>query len=278
MISELVQHDVRHLGRQHVICCFELGDVIVDPGPESSVRTLLAALDGRVPRAILLTHVHLDHAGATGSLVRLWPEVEVWVHERGAPHVVDPSRLVASARRLYGEDLERLWGETIPVPEESLRVLSGGERLDGFRVAYTPGHASHHVSYLHEASGIAFAGDAAGVRIDGGPTLPPTPPPDIDVEAWHASMDLLAGWAPERIAITHFGAFRDVADQLAGLREALDSWAAVARETNAESYAQRMVTHVREVADERLAGEYFQAMPPETLWAGLDRYWSRRSG
>src|SRR5207247_6318302 len=137
-----------HLGREHVICCFELGDVIVDPGPESCHRTLVESLQGRVPRAILLTHIHLDHAGATGALVRRWPEVEVWVHERGAPHVLDPSKLVASASRLYGDEMERLWGEVVPVPERNLRVLSGGERLDGVRVEYTPGLAAHHVSSL----------------------------------------------------------------------------------------------------------------------------------
>ena len=157
-------------------------------------------------------------------------------------------------------------------------MLSGGERLDGFRVEYTPGHASHHVSYLHEPTGVAFAGDVGGVRIDGGPTLPPTPPPDIDLEAWHASLDLVAGWDATCLAVTHYGVFEDVAAQLDELREGLDRWAAVARETTAESYAERMTAHVRERADERLAEEYFQAMSPETMWAGLDRYWSLRNG
>jgi glyoxylase-like metal-dependent hydrolase (beta-lactamase superfamily II) len=188
--------DVRHLGRERVICCFALDGVIVDPGPESSHRTLLEALGNEVPRAILLTHIHLDHAGATGALVRRWPHAEVWVHERGARHVVDPSKLVASATRLYGDDMARLWGEIVPVPQENLRVLAGGERVAGFHVAYTPGHASHHVSYLHEATGTAFVGDVGGVRIDGGPIVPPTPPPDIDLEAWRASLDLVAGWRP----------------------------------------------------------------------------------
>ncbi len=141
--------------------------------------------------------------------MRRWPEVEVWVHEVGAPHMVDPTRLVNSARRLYGDDFDRLWGEVVPIPEGNLRVLSGGEVVEGFRVAYTPGHAKHHVAYLHEATGTAYTGDVAGVRIADGPILPPTPPPDIDIEAWHASVDVVRGWDPERLALTHFGVFED---------------------------------------------------------------------
>jgi glyoxylase-like metal-dependent hydrolase (beta-lactamase superfamily II) len=271
--------DVRHLGRERVICCFALGGVIVDPGPESSHRTLLEALGDEVPRAILLTHIHLDHAGATGALVRRWPGVEVWVHESGAPHLVDPSKLVSSATRLYGDDMRRLWGEIVPVPEQSLRVLRGGERDEGFRVAYTPGHASHHVAYLHEATGTAFVGDVGGVRIGDGPTLPPTPPPDIDLEAWNASLDTVAGWRAGRLAVTHFGARDDVEDQIAAVRDGLAHWGGLARTTDAAGYAAAFEAFVRaRTADERLAESYLQAMPPETLWPGLHRYWERRSG
>jgi glyoxylase-like metal-dependent hydrolase (beta-lactamase superfamily II) len=271
--------DVRHLGRERVICCFVLGGVIVDPGPESSHRTLLEALGDEVPRAILLTHIHLDHAGATGALVRRWPGVEVWVHESGAPHLVDPSKLVSSATRLYGDDMRRLWGEIVPVPEQSLRVLRGGERDEGFRVAYTPGHASHHVAYLHEATGTAFVGDVGGVRIGDGPTLPPTPPPDIDLEAWNASLDTVAGWRAGRLAVTHFGARDDVEDQIAAVRDGLAHWGGLARTTDAAGYAAAFEAFVRaRTADERLAESYLQAMPPETLWPGLHRYWERRSG
>ncbi|HUE28909.1 MAG TPA: MBL fold metallo-hydrolase, partial [Solirubrobacteraceae bacterium] len=192
--------DVLHLGRERVIGCWQVGDVLIDPGPGSCVPTLLESLGEQRPRALLLTHIHLDHAGASGALVELWPELEVYVHERGAPHVIDPSRLLESARRLYGADMERLWGETVPVPERNVRVLRGGERvIDGaFEVAYTPGHASHHVSYLRD--GTAFVGDVGGVRITPGSlTVPPTPPPDIDVEAWHESIDRIRAWSPERV-------------------------------------------------------------------------------
>jgi glyoxylase-like metal-dependent hydrolase (beta-lactamase superfamily II) len=276
--TRLIEHDVRHLGRERVICCYELDGVIVDPGPEVSHRTLLESLGDTVPRAILLTHIHLDHAGATGALVRRWPDTDVWVHEKGAPHVIDPSKLMASATRLYGDDMARLWGEIVPVPQERLRVLRGGERVEGFRVEYTPGHASHHVAYFHEESGIAFAGDVAGVRIGAGPVMPPTPPPDIDLDAWRASLEVLAEWDPSRVAITHFGAFDDVGAHLDALRAGLARWGDLARDADADTYAAEIVAHVRRHADEQTAQEYFQAMPPETLWSGLDRYWTRQKG
>jgi glyoxylase-like metal-dependent hydrolase (beta-lactamase superfamily II) len=269
--------DVHHLGTPRVICCHRLGDVIIDPGPEVSHGAVLDALGGEVPRAILLTHIHFDHAGATGALVRRWPGVEVWVHERGARHIVDPERLVNSARRLYGEDFDRLWGEVVPVPAQNVRVLEGGESLDGFRVAYTPGHAVHHVAYLHEDTGLAFTGDVSGVRIGDGPVLAPTPPPDIDVEAWHASVAILREWAPEAVCPTHFGTFTDVTAQLDALEERLDLMAQHARETDDAGFVTWMREWIGAETDPQTAGEYFQAMPPETLWTGLDRYWRKRA-
>ena len=210
--------DVMFQGVAHSICCHQVGDVLVDVGPESSHAALLAALGDDVPRALLLTHIHFDHAGAAGALVRRWPDVEVWVHERGARHLVDPERLVNSARRLYGDDFDRLWGEVVPIPEGNLRVLEGGETIGDWRVAYTPGHASHHVSYLDQRTGAAFTGDVAGARIGSGPMVPPTPPPDIDLELWAQSIETIAAWEPEALAITHYGTFTDVAEQLDSLR------------------------------------------------------------
>ncbi len=268
--------DVRHLGREQVICCFAQDDVIVDPGPECASAVLLEALGDWRPRAILLTHIHLDHAGAAGALVARWPDVEVWVHERGARHVVDPSKLVASATRLYGDQMERLWGAIVPVPAERLRVLSGGERIGDWSVAYTPGHASHHVSYLHEPTGTAFTGDVAGARIGAGPTIPPTPPPDIDLDAWRTSIDTIEAWAPERLAITHFGAFEDVSAQLTSLRDGLEHWGELARHIDGDRFAAAIRAHLAD-ADPASAGFYEQATPPETLWPGLARYWDRHS-
>jgi glyoxylase-like metal-dependent hydrolase (beta-lactamase superfamily II) len=270
--------DVRHLGRERVIGCWLVDDVLVDPGPTSSLEQLLVGLDGRQPRALLLTHIHLDHAGATGTLVERWPELEVYVHERGAPHLINPSRLLESARRLYGEKMDSWWGETLPVPERNVRVLRGGERvIDGsFEVAYTPGHASHHVAYLHK--GTAFVGDVGGVRItDGTPTIAPTPPPDIDVEAWHESITRVRNWQPERLAITHFGAYDDVERQLDALERSLDELAQRARDQEKEEFIASLRDELARGAGSDTLGAYTQAAPPDQLYAGLERYWHKRS-
>ena len=251
--------------------------MLVDPGPESSLETLVQELGEEPPRALLLTHIHLDHAGASGAIVRRWPEVEVYVHERGAPHLEDPSKLLDSAGRLYGDEMHRLWGEVVPVPRENLRVLSGGETVDGFRVAYTPGHASHHVSYLHEDSGRAFVGDVAGVQVEpGGIVLPPTPPPDIDLEAWNASLSAVAEWHPESLGITHFGAIEAPYEHLAVMRDRLAAWATLARELDAGTFEAHIREEVRAAAAPEVAEAYLQALQPQTQWHGLDRYWRKR--
>jgi len=261
-----------------VIGAWLVGDVVIDPGPTSCLETLLDGLGGRRPRALLLTHIHLDHAGASGSLVERWPDLEVFVHERGARHMVNPERLINSARQLYGDDMDRMWGEMVPVPEANLRVLHGGETLFGgeFEVAYTPGHASHHVSFLH--AGTAFVGDVGGVRIAGAPlTIPPSPPPDVDVEKWHASIEQIAAWQPRRLVMTHFGATEDVSDQLSELSGRLDEWAARAREQDLETFAGRVRAEVASYVDPETAAAYEQAASPEQLYAGLERYWRKRA-
>jgi glyoxylase-like metal-dependent hydrolase (beta-lactamase superfamily II) len=265
--------DVMHLGRDRVIGAYEVDGVVVDPGPASSV----AALDGIEPRALLLTHIHLDHAGATGVLVRRFPDLRVYVHERGAPHLVDPSKLIASAARLYGDRMEVLWGEVAPVPEENIVALSGGETVEGFRVAYTPGHATHHVSYLHEASGDAYVGDVAGVRVPPSElTIAPTPPPDIDVELWLGSIDTVESWFPSTLLLTHFGPIEDTVAGLDRAREALRrqlEWA----EAGPEVFAERHAELIRQVLDEEEAVRVEQAAPSDQLRAGLERYLSKRA-
>jgi glyoxylase-like metal-dependent hydrolase (beta-lactamase superfamily II) len=268
--------DVHHMGQEQVICCWEVDGVLVDPGPQSTEHTLLEALGGERPRALLLTHIHFDHAGAAGSLVRRWPDLDVYVHERGAPHLVDPERLVKSAARLYGgeEGLKRLWGEVVPVPEANLRVLSGGETLlDGeFRVEYTPGHASHHVCYLHEASRRAFVGDMAGVRVAPADfTLAPTPPPDIDVEAWERSLETIAAWEPAWLGLTHFGAAEDAPRQLAAVREALHAQVAMLDGADEQAFVEALEERTRTGAGE-LAEPILQAAPPDQLFLGLKRW------
>jgi glyoxylase-like metal-dependent hydrolase (beta-lactamase superfamily II) len=272
--------DVMHLGRPHVIGCWEVGGALVDPGPQSSMDTLLEAIGDEQPRALLLTHIHLDHAAATGALVRRWPDLEVYVHERGAPHLIDPSKLLASAGRLYGDQMDRLWGEIVPVPEANVRALAGGEAVLGMRVAYTPGHASHHVCYLHEQTGTAFVGDVAAVLIpETGLIVPPTPPPDIDIETWEDSIGIVEGWRPARLAVTHFGQIDDPAEHLPRVRERLREEAALARELDEDAYEQRHRDRVAEAAETpEAAAELIQCVPPQYQWRGLDRYWRKRGG
>ncbi len=270
--------DVMHLGNDRVICAFEVDGMVVDPGPASCAETLLEGLGGEPPSALLLTHIHLDHAGATGVLVRRFPDLPVYVHERGAPHLIDPSKLLKSATQLYGDDMQRLWGEVAPVPQDNLRVLSGGETIEGMRVAYTPGHASHHVSYLHEDTGAAYTGDVAGVRIPPGDHVAaPTPPPDIDLEAWDRSLDVLDEWSPEALCLTHFGRVDAVPEHLLHMREALARSGERARAHGEEAFIAALEAEVGEAMDGESAERFFQAAPPDQLWLGLERYWRKRA-
>jgi glyoxylase-like metal-dependent hydrolase (beta-lactamase superfamily II) len=276
--------DVMHLGRPHVIGCWEVDGMLVDPGPESSLSTVLEAIGSEKPRAVLLTHIHLDHAAATGALVQRWPDLDVYVHERGAPHLIDPSKLLASAERLYGDKLGFLWGEILPVPEGNVRVLSGGESVLGMRVAYTPGHASHHVCYLHEGSGTAFVGDVAACRIPPSNLIvPPTPPPDIDVEIWEESLDTVAGWSPSRLALTHFGAVEDdVPGHIEQVKAKLREEAELVRRMEKDEYDVDVERRIRTRLDEEgLQGdtveELLQAVPTAYQWGGLDRYWRKKA-
>jgi glyoxylase-like metal-dependent hydrolase (beta-lactamase superfamily II) len=270
--------DVMHLGRDRAICAYEREGLVVDPGPATCVDTLVDALDPIAPRALLLTHVHLDHAGASGVLCRRFPELLVYVHERGAAHLVDPTKLLRSAGRLYGDDMERLWGEVAPVPAERVQPLRGGETVEGLRVAYTPGHASHHVCYLDEATGDAYVGDVAGVRIPPYEyTLAPTPPPDIDVEAWLDSLAAVAGWSPQTLCLTHFGRVTDVSEQLDRMRAALLGAADAARRDDEGRFVAAIEDGLREATDPGTLERYEQTAPPDQLYMGLARYWRKKA-
>ncbi len=265
--------DLCHQGHERIIASWLVDGVIVDPGPASCLERLMAALGGQSPRAIALTHIHLDHAGGAGALAARFPEVEVWVHERGATHMVDPSRLVASATRLYGERMGELWGAVEPIASDRLRVLSGGERIGGFRVFHTPGHAPHHVCYLHEDSGQLFAGDVCGVRIyQDAPVLAPTPPPDIDLSAWRDSLRLIAGLRPSAIAPTHFGVYTDVQEHLDSLAESLERMEVWARGGDERLF----VAALRQLLDangkREVTRAYELAMQPAQSFAGLARH------
>mgnify|MGYP000878744771 CR=1 FL=1 len=223
--------DDMHLGQPHVIATYLLrGDApaIVDPGPASTIDTLAAGLAAEGLRfedlhAILLTHIHLDHAGATGVLLRRFPHLRVYVHARGAPHLADPSKLIVSATRLYGDAMERLWGEIVPVPAQAMTTLSGGEELQlagrRLRVFDAPGHASHHVVYFDQASGAVWMGDNGGVCMPGLPVpRPATPPPDIDIDAWLRTLDTVGALGPRSLLLTHFGPTYEPAAYLADYR------------------------------------------------------------
>jgi glyoxylase-like metal-dependent hydrolase (beta-lactamase superfamily II) len=272
--------DLRWQGRERLIGSYlaetDDGPALVDCGPAISVPTLkrgLAAcgLELTDVRHLLLTHIHLDHAGAAGVLVREHPALVVHVSEVGAPHLVDPSRLDRSARRLYGEAFDALWGELAPVPEGNVRAAAG--RVVGLDCFPSPGHASHHVCYL-APDGTLYSGDAAGVRIQPSRTvLPPTPPPELDLEAWRATLDELERRQPTRLALTHFGVAEDPAEHLPALRERLEAWAAWTRAgASEEEFVRRGLA---DLGDD--AAEYDLVMPLWQCYAGLKRYWDKRA-
>jgi glyoxylase-like metal-dependent hydrolase (beta-lactamase superfamily II) len=273
--------DLLHLGRERVVGCYLLdtedGPALFDCGPASDAETLKSRLHERGLaladlRHLLLSHIHLDHAGAAAVLVREHPGLQVHVSEIGAPHLVDPEKLIASALRLYGDALEPLWGEIAPVPRTNVHVV--GERVLGLDCFPTPGHASHHVSYL-DRDGTLYAGDAAGVRITPGPqVLPPTPPPDVDVEAWHATVERIRSRGPERLALIHFGVFENVGEHLDELERRLDTWTDRVGSGVSE---QEFVETVLAELDPEHADVYAQAMPIEQSYAGLKRYVEKRA-
>jgi glyoxylase-like metal-dependent hydrolase (beta-lactamase superfamily II) len=293
--------DVRFQGARSVIATAVLearGHVaLVDPGPTSTLGGLRAGLEaGGIEvadlEAILLTHIHLDHAGATGTLLRENPDIKVYVHERGARHLVDPTKLLASATRIYGDLMDRLWGPFVPVPADRIVMLTGGEAIEAggrsLDVAYTPGHASHHVSYFDRDSRIAFVGDVAGVALPGSSfVLPPTPPPDVDLDAWAVSVDRVLAWHPESLFLTHFGVRESPPVHFQVLLERLRAWADLARECLAldapdraprDCFVQKASRELRRNLSEADAARYELAVPPWQCWLGLERYWVKKSG
>ena len=271
------------------------GVALVDPGPSSTLPTLRATL-GEAGlamsdvTALLLTHIHLDHAGATGTLVRENPRLRVYVHEKGAPHLINPDKLLASAARLYGDAMDRLWGEVAPVPADAIvrlqgeeRVSAGGRDLD---VAYTPGHASHHVSYFIRDAGVALVGDTAGICVvPAGYVLPPTPPPDIDLEAWRESLTRIARWSPDTVFLTHFGPSAPVARHLSALADHLEHAGRLVKESLSQEasdewrekwFADQIRTELRRQMNEADAHACEVAGRFDLSWRGLARYWRKK--
>jgi glyoxylase-like metal-dependent hydrolase (beta-lactamase superfamily II) len=292
--------DLEFLGVPEIIATVVLhgasGVTLIDPGPATTLDHLRLSLRRRSitiadVRQILLTHIHLDHAGATGALVRENPAIDVFVHERGAPHMIDPSKLLASATRLYGPDMDRLWGDFLPVPAGRVRALKGGERISAggrnLEVAYTPGHASHHVSYFDPSSRVAFVGDTAGVRRPGlDYVMPPTPPPDIDLDAWHTSEDRILAWEPDTLFLTHFGPFhaprlhfQDMIDRLAqwsGIVRKLLADAELDEERRLSGFMSEALLDLKRKVGPVEAEQYDRAGRLDYSWQGLARYWRKR--
>jgi glyoxylase-like metal-dependent hydrolase (beta-lactamase superfamily II) len=271
--------DLLHLGRERVIGAYLLdtaeGPALFDCGPTTCVPALKAALRDRglelqdVPH-LLLSHVHLDHAGAAGVLVREHPGLQVHVSPIGAPHLVDPTRLEKSARRLYGDEFDTLWGELAPVPMENIRET--GDQVLGLDCFPSPGHASHHVCYV-DRDGTLYAGDATGVRIQPSRfVLPPTPPPEFDLAVWESTLDEIERRDAQRLALIHFGVADDPIEHLAALRMRLRSWTALVGDGTTEEEFE--ANALAELGDD--APPYVQAMPPWQSYAGLRRYWEKR--
>jgi glyoxylase-like metal-dependent hydrolase (beta-lactamase superfamily II) len=270
--------DLHFGGREHAVGVYlvetEDGPALFDTGPTSTLPALEAGLAGhglawRDVRHVLLSHIHLDHAGGAGPLVRAHPHLTVWVSEIGAPHLVDPARLERSARRLYGDSFDSLWGELAPVPEENVRLAVGN--VLGWEAFPTPGHASHHVSYFRD--GTLLAGDAAGVRMPGSDyVLPVSPPPDIDVELWHATANAIRERSPDRLALIHFGVHDDVTAHLDRFDAQLDTWAGrVGGGMELDEFVELGRADAGADAD-----AYDKVAPFWQSWGGLRRYWDKK--
>jgi glyoxylase-like metal-dependent hydrolase (beta-lactamase superfamily II) len=274
--------DLKHQ-TERVVACYLLetddGLALHDCGPSTCIPALKAALDERGleltdVRHLLLSHIHLDHAGAAGTLVREHPGLRVHVSEIGATHVVDPSRLEASARRLYGDAFDILWGELTPVPQENVEVV--GSRVVGLDCFPSPGHATHHVCYLH-ADGTLYAGDAAGVRIQPARyVLPVSPPPDVDVEGWFRTFEEIERRQPERLALIHFGVAESPSEHLALVRAELERWASREDLDQDAWIAAAREPLVAAVGDDE-AGHWERAAPLWQSYVGMKRYWDKRA-
>lgn len=265
--------DLHWMGRTNCIAAWQTGDLLVDCGPATTVSTLLEALGDRQPRALLLTHIHFDHAGAAGALVERWPDLEVWVHRRGARHLASPERLEASARRVFGDAFDERFGSLTPIPEGNLRPLDGGESVFGYRALDTPGHANHHIAYADEETGRVFVGDVAATRLyESGPVLPATPPPDIDIDAWMESLRLLIEREPTWLALPHFGAVEDAAEHLEKAVECVRRHAELADSLDCDGYVREVREGLSATVEPHAVEAYALTVDLPQNYAGLRRW------
>lgn len=292
--------DLDFMGTEGIIASFLLmGEgtaAIVETGPATCIERLMRGLEehGVAPEdveQVFVTHIHLDHSGGAGNLAELLPNATFYVHEVGYPHLVDPSKLWKSSALIYGDRMEELWGEARPVPEDRLVKLEGGEEIAAagglLSAHYTPGHAYHHLAFHEPESGTLFAGDVAGVRLFGQSYVkPPTPPPEVDVEAWKGSIENIRKLEPKKICPTHFGCYEDVDRHLGELEQRLEDWLLLIEERMDEGHSQEDIVEeleakgdaemLREGADPEDSERYELAANYEMLTAGLMRYVSRQ--
>jgi glyoxylase-like metal-dependent hydrolase (beta-lactamase superfamily II) len=295
--NDIVLIDTHHLGRDGTIACYLImgaQPMLVDPGPAVCLPAVEAGLAHHGLtladiHAVLLTHIHLDHAGAVGSIVAANPHITVYVHQRGAPHLIDPSRLLKSATRIYGNLMDTLWGEFLPVPAARMVQLTGSEQLQLGGHTYTvldaPGHAIHHVIYQRQHDRVAFVGDTAGIRMQGFRYVrPATPPPDIDLEAWDDTLAALRTLDPQVLCLTHFGPVYDVAAHLDAVHTNNWRWAERMRTWIADGVdAEQQLVLLKAAATAEMGDEatpdgiaaYQKGASVEMSWQGLTRYLTR---
>ena len=269
-----------------------VGPVLVETGPESLFGNLRSAVEAQGfsledVRHVFVTHIHLDHAGAAWRLARHGARIHV--HPAGVPHMVDPAKLLASARRIYGEAMDRLWGRLEPIPQELLVPVADGETVQvgdaAFQAIHTPGHAIHHITWRLE-DGL-FTGDVGGIRIGDGPVIPPLPPPDIDLEAWAASIGRMRAARPACLYPTHFGIKRDPQAHFDSLEANLHRLAAWVKDRMAGGADEAALIPAFQdhlnglLAAEGLSEEAIQdyeiADPAFMSVQGLMRYWRKRA-
>ncbi len=288
--------DIQFRGKSRLIACAVLetnqGLTLIDPGPTSTLHTLKQGLKPygglEAVQNVVLTHIHLDHAGCTGRLAAVLPELNIHVHPIGVRHLVNPERLIQSAQRIYRERMDMLWGEILPIPERQVHAIEDGVALDiggrKLRSCYTPGHASHHITWLEDEAEIAYAGDAAGMRIEGANyIIPVAPPPDIDLVLWEESLGKLEEEAPKKLFLTHFGVVHDVKWHLGEMRKRLRDWANTVQDSlkddsesdvmRANAFHATEMKHMQIFVDASFREPYTYMGQPRESWYGLARYW-----
>jgi glyoxylase-like metal-dependent hydrolase (beta-lactamase superfamily II) len=300
--EDLWRLDLNFQGTPGVIAAFLItgreGHTLIETGPGSTLQALeegIRAAGARIEDVtqLAVTHIHLDHAGAAGSLLRRLPHARLFVHPVGAPHMIDPAKLLASATRIYGDAMDRLWGAFEPCPPDRVVILADDAELRAgrrtLRALHTPGHASHHIAYVDTERRTAFTGDVAGVRLGAAPYVrPPTPPPDIDIPAWHESAHRLRALGLRALDLTHFGRIPGAANHLDTLVRNLDDWLAwtaerLRRGEDPATIAEELVRKgemdvIRAGGSASDAAAYELATPSRMSVDGIARYIKRSRG